>query len=82
MVYVGRNEYPYGRMKMSHMMADTIEELHNMANAIGVDRKHFQNKKDKPHYDVCKQKKQIAIRYGAIEVSDKVMLYNLQKLNK
>jgi Protein of unknown function (DUF4031) len=32
----------FGRMKMSHMVADTLEELHAMADAIGVPRKWVQ----------------------------------------
>lgn len=53
MVYVGKNIYKYGRMKMSHMAADTLDELHEMAVKIGVAKRHFQNKKGKPHYDIC-----------------------------
>ena len=73
MVYVGIREYTYGRMKMSHMMADDLEELHAMALNIGVSRKHVQDKK-RPHYDVCKTKKKTAIELGAIEVSDREFL--------
>ena len=71
MVYVGIREYPYGRMVMSHMAADSVDELHLMAAKIGVDRKHFQNKKGRPHYDVCKKMKAIAISFGANEVDDR-----------
>ena len=61
MVYVGTREYKYGRMIMSHMAADSLEELHQMAQAVGVAKRHFQDKKVKPHYDICKQNKQKAI---------------------
>ena len=50
---------------MSHMMADTPDELHAMADKIGVARKHYQG----DHYDVCKSKRALAIRLGAIEVT-------------
>ena len=75
MVYVGKNEYPYRRMIMSHMAADTLEELHEMAQAVGVAKKHFQNKKGKPNYDICKKMKQKAIKRGAIEVSDRDLIH-------
>ena len=71
MTYVGKNEYPYRRMIMSHMVANTLEELHAMADKIGVSRRHFQDKPNKPHYDICKEKKALAIQNGAIEVSDR-----------
>lgn len=76
MVYVGILEFGFGRMKMSHMSSPDIEELHRMADAIGINRKWFQDDKHKlhPHYDVCKSKKQLAITLGAIEVSDKELV--------
>jgi hypothetical protein len=74
MVYVGTREYKYGRMIMSHMAADSLDELHQMAQAIGVAKRHFQNKKGKPHYDICKQNKQKAIELGAMEVNDREII--------
>lgn len=81
MVYVGTREYKFGRMIMSHMAADTLDELHKMADSIGIQRKHFQDKKNKPHYDVCKQSKLKAIEFGAIEVNDRkiIEMYNQNK---
>ena len=49
-VYVDNQKNPYGRMKMCHMLADTLEELHAMADLIGIKRKWFQNEST-PHYD-------------------------------
>lgn len=80
MVYVGKNEYKYRRMIMSHMAADTLEELHAMAKTIGVARRHFQNKKGKPHYDICKEMKQKAIEAGAIEVRDREIILLFRRL--
>ena len=60
----------YGRMKMSHMMADTRAELLEMADHIGVPRRWLQ-KVDMwdEHFDVSKSKRASAIRAGANEVS-------------
>ena len=74
MVYIGNREYKYGRMIMSHMAADTLEELHQMAKAIGVSKRHFQNLNGKPHYDICKQNKQKAMNLGAKEVDDREII--------
>jgi len=61
-------KYPigqFGRMKMSHMVADTLPELHAMADKIGLARKWFQ-KGD--HYDVSISLRAKAIAAGAVEI--------------
>jgi hypothetical protein len=68
MVYVDMPILPYGRMMMCHMMADSLEELHAMADKIGIQRKWFQSYSAYPHYDICKSKRRLAIKYGAVEV--------------
>jgi hypothetical protein len=55
----------FGRMRMSHMIADTDEELHAMARRIGVARKWFQG----DHYDICLSKRYLAIENGAVPIS-------------
>lgn len=67
-VYVDDVKIPYGRMFMCHMWADTLEELHAMADKIGVRRKWFQHppKASWDHYDICLTKKAKAVRFGAI----------------
>lgn len=77
MVYVGKNEYKYGRMIMSHMIADSLKELHEMADKLNINRRYFQDKPNKPHYDVCKKNKQIAIQLGAEEISDREIVKKL-----
>jgi hypothetical protein len=67
-VYVDDAFIPYGRMKMSHMIADTEEELHAMADKIGIKRKWFQDH-NMPHYDICKSKRRLAVRLGAVEIT-------------
>ncbi len=42
-VYVDDMQAQYGRMKMCHMIADTDEELHAMADLIGIARKWWQS---------------------------------------
>lgn len=68
-VYVDTAKNTYGHMKMCHMLADTPEELHAMASAIGVARKWFQEppKASFWHYDICQSKRSLAMRQGAVE---------------
>lgn len=61
----------YGRMKMSHMIADTDEELHAMAARIGVARRWWQSpeKTSGSHYDIAMSKRAEAIAAGAVEIT-------------
>lgn len=57
----------FGRMKMSHMYADTSEELHVMADAIGVARKWCQHPGTwREHYDIAMSKRVLALKFGAV----------------
>lgn len=70
MTIVDDMKAPFGRMVMCHMMADTTEELLEMADRIGVDRKWLQNPGTKrEHFDICKSKRALAIQHGAQEVT-------------
>src|SRR5262245_22805749 len=65
-------QHPMGRfrgMRMSHMIADTLEELHQMAKAVGVAKRHFQSITSDPHYDLSMSKRSEAIARGAIAIS-------------
>lgn len=67
-VYVDSSIYAYGRMIMCHMIADTPEELHAMADRIGIARRWYQAppKASMPHYDIAKGKRALAVAFGAI----------------
>lgn len=64
---------------MSHMLADTEEELHAMASKIGMKRKWFQNKST-PHYDVCQATKAKALAAGALEIDRRQTADLIKKL--
>ncbi|MBX3494487.1 DUF4031 domain-containing protein [Chelatococcus sp.] len=67
-VYVDDVRHPFGRMVMCHMWADTDEEMHAMADAIGVARRWHQHppKASWSHYDISLGMKAKAITRGAI----------------
>ena len=69
-VYVDNMNAKFGRLIMCHMVADTDQELHAMADAIGVDRKWFQAPpRHRPHYDIAKSKRALAVGLGAVEIT-------------
>lgn len=68
-VYVDDMRAKFGRMIMCHMLADTDDELHAMADAIGVARKWHQKAGTiRSHYDIALSKRAIAVRMGAFEI--------------
>ena len=65
----------YGRMKMSHMVADTHDELMRMADRIGLDRRWLQNAGTRrEHFDVSMTKRREAIAAGALTVSTRELV--------
>lgn len=75
-VYVDAAMHPYGRMKMSHMMADTTAELLEMAHRIGVARRWLQNAgTPTEHFDVCAAKRDLAVSAGAKPVNGRELVY-------
>ena len=69
-VLVDDMKAPYGRMIMCHMVADTTEELLEMADRIGVARKWIQDAgEEHEHFDISMSKRALAVQYGAREVT-------------
>ncbi len=69
-VYVDNMKAKYGRLIMCHMLADSDEELHEMAYKIGVARKWHQSPpKHDSHYDIALSKRSLALEHGAIEIT-------------
>lgn len=69
-VYVDSSRWRLGRMIMCHMLADTEEELHAMADKIGIERRHYQG----DHYDISKGKRALATKAGAITVTSRFLV--------
>lgn len=74
-VYVDSARNAFGRMIMCHMWADTADELHAMAAAIGLKRAWYQAPDGPhtrpvsfPHYDVSQTRRAAALRLGAVEL--------------
>ena len=69
-VYVDDMRASFGRMVMCHMVADTLAELHAMADRIGVARRWYQGPPVTrwPHYDIALSKRALAVQAGALEI--------------
>lgn len=70
-VYVDNMQARVGTMRMCHMLADSDEELHTMADTIGVSRRWWQSPASTSggHYDIAMSKRALAVAAGAVQVS-------------
>lgn len=68
-VYVDDMRRPYRGMLMCHMVADSIAELLAMADAIQVAHRHLQTPETRPHFDICRAKRTLAVKHGAVEIT-------------
>jgi hypothetical protein len=69
-VYVDNMFATCRHMKMCHMIADTSQELIQMADKIGVKRKWIQKEGTyQEHFDICTSKRLLALENGAVEIT-------------
>lgn len=84
-VYIDNYRGKFRGMVMSHMLADSLDELHAFAAKLGLKREWFQDK-SAPHYDVCQQKRAEAFKLGAVSIDCRSQewreVYNRAKLTK
>lgn len=71
--------WPY--LQACHLTADTEAQLRGFAKRLGLKRIWFQNNTI-PHYDLTRNKRQQAIRMGAIEIDRKQMAERIRKHRK
>ncbi len=81
-VYVDRLAV-YGQWRWGvscHMVADTVEELHAMADKIGHKRAWFQpGGGNPPHYDLTASRRKLAVKNGAIEIDRRQLVAFIRK---
>ncbi len=68
-VYVDDAVHLWRGQRWAHLMADSLDELHAMADRLGVPRRAFQNKTSGAHYDVTVELRASAIALGAVAIS-------------
>lgn len=65
-----------------HLIADSLEELHAFAAAIGIKRIWFENRRGKqhPHYDIPMSMKQTVLSAGVKRVSSREIVELLRSM--
>jgi len=71
-------DYP-GKGWWCHMVSNNLDELHTMADRIGLRREWFQNHPRHPHYDLRPYSRSLAVLHGAVEVSSEEIVQILKK---
>jgi hypothetical protein len=66
-VYIDQARNAYRRMVMGHMVADSVLDLFEMAQAIGMHSGWFQPRSF-PHFDVSLTRRDLARARGALDV--------------
>jgi hypothetical protein len=69
--------WPYNRS--AHLVADTVEQLHEFAARLGLRRSWFQDRPGLPHYDVTEGMRWKAIRMGAVAITNKELVGMIKK---
>jgi len=72
--------WPYDRA--CHLTADTLSELHEFAERIGMKRAWFQEHRRHPHYDLTASKRRLAVRLGAVEIRARERAERIRRLNE
>ena len=63
-VFVDDAQIPWRGWRWSHMVAESAQELHDAAEALGLGRKRAQEKGRTPHYDLPDRLREQAIEQG------------------
>ena len=80
MLYVDHAGIAYGRMKMSHLVSDTSEELYEAARQLGLFRWIQHKGEPKEHLDVSDGKRREAIMVlGAKPVESRELIDLIQQ---
>ncbi len=78
-VYVDDVRLPFRGMIMCHMIADTSDELHAMARALGLATRWVQRQgTPEEHYDIALEAKQLAIELGAIQLTRRELIWKIR----
>ncbi|WP_260843833.1 DUF4031 domain-containing protein [Robbsia andropogonis] len=73
-VYVDNARLAWRGRHWCHLVADSLDELHGFATALGLKRGWFQAKASLPHYDVTVEVRDIALSRGAMHADRRTLV--------
>lgn len=81
-VYVDSEAIKWRDREWCHLVADSLEELHDFATKLGLKRHWFQEKSYYPHYDVTMSVRSKALCSGAVSVDRATLIACCKKIRK
>lgn len=79
-VYVDNIKAKWRGKVWCHMVADSIDELHEFAISLGLRKAWFQDRASYPHYDITLNMRSKALSLGAHEGDKKTVIECAKKL--
>lgn len=79
-IYVDNVKVKWAGCEWCHLVADTLDELHNFASQIGLRRQWFQSSASYPHYDIKLEVRKRAIQLGAVPGTRRQIIECAKKL--
>ena len=73
-IYVDDARISWRGKHWCHLVADTVEELHEFASRLGLRTDWFQRKTLYPHYDVTMSVRERALKLGAVAAHKEVVV--------
>lgn len=73
-VYVDNERIPWRGKLWCHLVADSLDELHQCAARLGLKRAWFQDQASYPHYDVTTTVRERALALGALPARKRQMI--------
>ncbi|WP_267122665.1 DUF4031 domain-containing protein [Xanthomonas sacchari] len=67
-VWVEDAQWPRGKFICGHLLADSLEELHALADVLQIKRQYFIEYAVVPHYSIPEHKLELAIAAGAVKL--------------
>lgn len=64
-IYVDNAKIKWRGKEWCHLVADTLDELHDFAKLLGLKRSWYQQTASYPHYDITVSKREQALQLGA-----------------
>jgi len=81
-VYVdGLRDYGWRHGPSCHLIADSVEELIEFAESMGLRREWFQAKST-PHFDLTVEGRAAAVSKGAIELTNRELIGKIRELRQ
>ena len=81
-IYVDNARIPWRGRHWCHLVADSLDELHEFAKSIGQKRAWFQANASLPHYDITVEVRAVALSLGAIVADRRTLIARGHQLKR